>query len=310
MPSYCTLQGARRQLEVQTETQDVDADTDLFFYMLTAAAAIDDYCGYPFDERLDQYGFNGNVGKYNPVLSLRDRPLVAVSSLVNGNGDVIDPANYTLLPISHYPKTDVRLARGFYWRGPSDPTGSTTCSPSSPLLDAAYAVDAVQISGRWVYHRQYLKAWRRITQKVGPGGIDGSATSLPLDTQVGLAFDVGSILRVTTGTATEQMLVTGPIANSSRSGFAASTITVERAYNGTAAIPHVATDVLDVWQSESLIVNIAEMATAALYKGRDNATGDAKIVAGFGGQMVIPVDLPAKIKGFLVPYRSWRYGRP
>ncbi len=311
MPSYCTLQGARRQLEVQNESQDVDQDIDLFFYMLTAAASIDDWTGYWFDERLLQLGFSSAVGKYNPSLYLKEQPLVAVITLTNGNGDVIASANYTLLPTGAYPKLQIRLARGYFWRGPADPLGSSSngaCCPTG-LIDAAYAEDAVQIVGQWVYHRQYPRAWKRIGQVLDTGGINDSSTTLNLSAQAGTAFDVGSILRVTTGTATEQMLVVGPIASSTRTGFAAAAITVERGYNGTTAIAHVAGDVLDVWQPEPMIVNIAEMAAAALYKGRGNATGDTQVVAEFG-TMVIPVDLPAKIKSFLVPYRSWRRGRP
>lgn len=312
MPSYCTLQGARRQLEVQNETIDPEQDATLFYYALVAAAAIDDFTGYWFDDRILQLGFNGNVGKFNPTLYLTELPLVSVLSLVNGNGDVIDSANYTLLPTGTYPKQKVRLAQGFYWRGPNDPAGSSSglyCYPLNRLADIAYAEDAIQIAGHWVYHRNYLRAWRLLSLTVGTGGIDDSATTLPISASVGLAFDVGSILRVTTGDATEQMLVTGPIADSTPEGFDTDEVTVERGYNGTEAIAHVAGNTLELWQPETVITQSAEMAAAALYKSRDNATGDTQIVAEIG-RAIIPVDLPAKIKGLLVPYRSWRRGRP
>lgn len=306
MASYCTLQGARRQLVVNGITVNEDQDTALFFYMLTAAAMIDDYTGNWFDERVLTLGFNGNVGQYNPTLHLKELPLVALTTLTNGNGDVIASANYSLLPTGSYPKQQLRLARGYYWRGPNDPSGST-CYPYGPLADVAYAEDAIQIAGRWVYHRNYLRAWRRIGLTLD-ADIDEDDTIVTLSAEVGRSFDVGSILRVTTGTATEQMLVVGAIADSAPGGFASAEITVERGYNNTTAIDHEQDDPLDVWQPEPVIVNATEMATAALYKGRDNATGDAQVVAEFG-QMVIPVDLPAKIKKALIPYRSWRRGR-
>lgn len=316
MPSYCTLQGTRRQLEVQNVTVNQDQDTELFYLMLTAAQAIDDFTGYWFDERVLTLGFNGNVGRFNPILYLTELPLVAVNALTNGNGDVIASANYTLLPTGTYPKQKVRLARGFFWRGPNDPSGSTSgsfCCNNNPLLDVAYAEDAIQIAGLWVFHRQYAKAWRTISLTVGIGGIDGSSTTLPISLIVGSAFDVGNILRVSSVVSgeivTEQMLVVGPIADSTPNGFDTDTVTVERGYNGTTAIVHLAGDPIAVWQPDGMIPNLTEMAAAALYKGRDNATGDAQIVAGFDARMVIPVDLPVKIKKMLVPYRSWRRGR-
>lgn len=315
MPSYCTLQGARRQLMVQPQKQDVNEDTDLFFYMLTAAVSIDDWTGNWFDERPIQLGFNGQVGKHNPDLYLKELPLAALDTLTNGNGDVIASANYTLLPTGTYPKQKVRLARGFYWRGPGDQPGTTNsfaCCPAFPLVDEAYAEDAIQIAGRWVYHRNYPRAWRRITLTVS-GGMDDQTTTLTLSAQAATAFDVGSILRISTvvsgATQTEQVLVMGPIADSSRAGFATASVTVERGYNGTTPIAHLDGDPLDVWQPEPMISNCAEMAAAALYKGRNNPTGDTQIVEGFA-KMIVPVDLPAKIKTFLVPYRSWRRGRP
>lgn len=308
MSSYCTLQGARRQLDVQNQTQDVLADTDLFFYMLTAAEAIDDYCGRWFDERLLTLGFNGNVGK-TPLLSLKDRPLAAVTTLTNGNGSVIDSANYTLLPTSQYPKTLVRLNRGNYWRGPGDI--SNDCPPFGPLLDKAYAIDAIQIAGLWAYHRRYPYAWRRITQTVAGTGLYADLTdTLLISAHADASFDVGSILRITTNGATEQMLVVGPIANSYPGGFLTDEITVERGYNNTDPIAHSTGDPIDIWQAEPVIVNCTEMAAAAFFKGRDNATGDAQIVAGLDARMVIPTDLPAKIKRMIVPYRSSYWGRP
>jgi hypothetical protein len=313
MPSYATLQGTRRQLEVQSVTINQDQDTELFYLTLAAAEAIDDFCGSWFDERLLTLGFNGNVGKFNPTLYLKELPLVAINTLTNGNGDVIASANYTLLPTGTYPKAKVRLARGYFWRGPNDPVGSTSgsfCCLDNPLLDAAYAEDAIQIDGLWVFHRNYAKAWRTITLTVGTGGVDDDDTTLPISATVGTAFDVGNILRVTTGTTTEQMLVAGPIVDSAPSGFATTSVTVERGYNGTTPIAHTMGDPIAIWQPDGMIPNLTEMCAAAFYKGRDNATGDAQIVAGFDARMVIPVDLPVKIKKMLVPYRSWRRGRP
>jgi hypothetical protein len=313
MSSYCTLQGTRKQLEVQNGTVNQDQDAELFYLMLTAAEAIDDWTGNWFDERPLTLGFNGNVGAHNPILYLKELPLVAITTLTNGNGDVIASANYTLLPTGTYPKAKVRLARGYFWRGPNDPVGSTSggfCCLDNPLLDVAYAEDAIQIDGLWVFHRNYAKAWRTITLTVGTGGIDDDDTTLPISATVGTAFDVGNILRVTTSGATEQMLVTGPIADSVPSGFATTNVTVERGYNGTTPIAHTMGDPIAIWQPDGMIPNLAEIVAAGLYKSRDNPTGDAQIVAGFDARMVIPVDIPVKAKKMLIPYRSWRRGRP
>jgi hypothetical protein len=314
MTSYCTLQGARRQAMVDPTITNEQEDSDLFFYMLTSAAAIDDWTGNWFDERVLQLGFNGNVGQHNPILYLKEQPLAAITTLTNGNGDVIAAANYDLLPTGTYPKKEVRLHRGYFWRGPLDQPGATSsaaCCAYGPLADRAYAVDAIQIAGRWVFHRNYPKAWRTISLTLG-ASMDDDTTELTLSSAAGRLLDVGNVIRVTTSGSdiqTEQMLIVGPISASTPDGFDTVAVTVERAYNGTTAIVHNSGDPIAVWHPDGMIPNIAEMAAAALYKGRVNPTGDTQVSAEFG-TLTIPVDLPAKIKTFLVPYRSWRRGRP
>src|SRR5260221_9864930 len=154
-----------------------------------------------FDERHIQLGFNANAGPNTPVLYLKDLPLAAITTLTNGNGDVITSSQYTLLPTGTYPKKNIRLNRGNFWRGPVDQSGATNqafcCGNNmTPLVDVAYAIDAIQIAGLWVYHRQYPRAWRTISQVVASGGIDDTSTTLNISAQAGTAFDVGSILRV------------------------------------------------------------------------------------------------------------------
>lgn len=313
MTSYCTLQGAKRQLAVQINVQTglpytVD-DATVASFIDVCSAAIDDYTGNWFNARVDTFGFDAAVGRYNPLLMLKDYPLLEITTLLNGNGDTIASANYTLLPVSQYPKQQVRLNVGNYWRGPNDPSNtSNNCAPSNSLLNRAYAYGAIQITGFWGYHRNYLRAWKRITPVLNTN-IDTDDTSLTLNGIVGLNFDVGSVIRFTTNDVTEQMLVTGAIANSLSTGFNSATFTVERGYNNTTPIAHITTSTIDVWQMESVIEKATEMAVAAWYKGRDNATGDALIIPEIG-QLSIPQDLPVKIKNILVPYRSHWRGRP
>lgn len=300
MPSYCTLTLARKTMLSYSTTVD---DTDLADYIPFASDLIDNYCGQNFDERVESFGFSGEVGAFNPSLYLDKRPLLSISTLTNGNGDVITAASYVLLPKFRYPKEYIRLVSGSFWRGPGDPATSTDCVSLGvhPLTLAQYAVDAVEVVGTWGFVPHYTTAWTATSVNIS----SASGTSLTLATAPGTAFDVGSVLRATVSGNNEQMRVTGPIASFST----ATTITVERAYNGTTQNSYASSTALSVFQVPYSIQLAAAEWVAAIYQGRQNPTGDRVNVGGFSA--VLPVNIPGKVIDKLRwPYFNEMYGRP
>lgn len=294
MAFYCTLQGARRQLE----TDNTGDDPVLFSYFESAAQAVDDFTGRFFDERIETHSFSARRGS-SPEIGLEDWPLISVDQLTNGDGSIISASNYALLPYGNYPKEIIRLTAGNYWVDPSD--ARVACLPVDPLLSPQYADGAVLVTGKWGYHRNYTRAWKKLALTLG-ANINDAVDQITLSAEAGLKLDVGNVIRI----GTEYMAIIGPIVESTDQGFTTAMPEVERAWNNSTPAAHTLGDDIYVWRPEPIIQLATEMAIAAFYKGRSNATGDRLVTEGIGA-ISIPVDLPAKIKGMLSMYKSeWR----
>lgn len=302
MPSYTTLQRARRQMTVGSlEIVDDDLVTG---FLSEAAQMIDDYTGNTFNETIATYGFNGQVGSRNTTLNLNERPLISIDSLINGDGTPIIASNYTILPIgSLYPKREVRLNQGNYWLSINS-NSNGNCSANSPLPDEAYAEDAIQITGKWGFNRRGTAAWKLTGLTVGTLYTAGAAT-LALSGAPGLVFDVGSVLRIDS----EYFLVSGPFTSSQQSGFTATTINVTGAYNGSTAANHNPTVPIYVYQTETVVDRATAMLVAWLYETRLAPSGGDTGAPGFGSTKVA-AGMPAYVTGLLgYPYYNSWYGQ-
>lgn len=298
--AYCTLQQARWQMETN---QTVD-DRKMADLLRDATQAVDDETGYNFVERYDTHGFDGRTGYTNPLLYLMDWPLISVDSFLNGDGSAILAANYTLLPVGRYPKTEIRLTSGNYYTAPN---------VSWPyMLHENYAIDAIQVSGRWAMNRLGPSAWKSTGLTVS-GAHTAATTTLTMSGQGGSVIDVGSVLKIAIADGSiEYLEVTGPVGSSSVSGgvpsFATTAPTVERGVNGSTALALAGGETIYVYQVERTIAwACAEIACAA-YRSRDNATGSAFNPGGFG--TITTLDIPDKVLVKLVhPYWSYQRGR-
>lgn len=309
MTSYTTLQRAKQQMTVKNSTQD---DSLIAGYIEAASQIVDDYCGQSFNEVIYTYAFNGEVGSQNPTLSLDERPLLAITSLLNGDGTVVIPANYTLLPVgSLYPKQRVRLALGNYWLNTAW-NSNGNCGPAySPLLDRAYAEDAIQITGLWGFHRNYLNAWGNTGYTVNAGSLPTATTLTTTQAQPLTALDVGNVVKITTaGGLTEYMRISGPVANSTAAGLTTNALTVDRAYNNSTQQTFAGGETIYVWRTEPVIDKVTQMMVAFLYESRNDATGNSFSITEIG-TTTISVDLPPRIKRLLsYPYYNSFYGKP
>lgn len=297
MPSYTTLESCRRQL-AQDSSVTVDNNIIADDFIQQCSQTIEDICGKNFDDRIATYGFNGEVGSNNPTLFLDDIPLLSVDSITNGDGSALASTAYDLLPKYKYPKTSIRIAQNNYWTGPAAVMTGAGFG-YYPALNSEYAKDAIVITGHWGFHRNYAKAWKLLTIT---GTVADTSTGTLTLSAAG-ALDVGSVLKAVKADNTFEFLrVTGPTTGIST----ATSISVERAYNGSTAYAHTAST-LYIWQVEPIIEWATRETVASAYKSRYNASGQQFNPGGIG--TITVADVPAKVLEKLQwPYFSYDSG--
>lgn len=304
--AYATLQQTRAQMTVGTNATD---DTLIAGFLPEATQIIDDYCGQPFVDTIADYWFNGEVGSQNPTLDLTSRPLISTSAVYNGDGSLIDPSKYELLPKgSVYPKTAIRLLMGNGWVSAYTSGTYQPSLPSSyygPLANRNYAVDAIRVSGTWGFNRRTPNAWRD-TGLTLASNATSSTDTLSISGSPAGKLDVGSIIRI----GTEQMSISGPVSASTKtSGFTSTSPTVNRGENGTTAAAHTSGDAIYAYIVEPVIARACAMLSAWLYETQLDASANSFSVQEFGG-VTITVDLPPRVKKLLAyPYYNWHWGR-
>lgn len=298
MTSYATLQGCRDAQRVASgQTAD---DAKLVDLIEIASARIDRYTGEWFNEAFATFSFTVRLGARDLDLYATGRPLVAVTTLTNGDGSVIPSDGFTLLPVHGYPKRRLELAESYVWLQPAgaivfeDPdlihARVSSISVTARGVKSTYLPDRVSIIGKWAHHRDYANAWRATTLTGTVATTDG--TSLTLSAAAGTQLDVGNVIRL----GDEYMLVVGPVAN-----FASQTaITVRRAYNGSTASAHTTAPIV-VWRTEPAIELACQMLVAAYYAARNNPAGDRLVVPDLGAVQV-PSRMPEKVKDLLAAY--------
>jgi hypothetical protein len=304
MPSYTTLQSVLRQLGTRAP---ISATRELENYVIAdlipvASERIDTYCGQNFDERVLTLGFNSNPGA-TPILSLEGYPLLAVTTLTNGNGSVIASSAYTLLPTGIYPKEDIRLTQGNYWRSPG--TGTDDACAPYPYNDPYYDVQAVQVAGLWGFNRKGTNAWKNTGLTVSTN-YDNGDPQIVLSDVAGTALDVGSVLKI----GDEQFRVTGDVANSTEDGYTSATIDVEPAYNNTTGADHVTGAVVYVYQNEYTVHFAADLTVAWMYETQLDSGNEGGTSTIEGHSMPLANDLPSRVKGALgqPPWRNFYRG--
>jgi hypothetical protein len=311
MSSYATLQGCRTELMTKS-TNTVD-DAVVAPLIEQASVQIDNEIGQIsrkpvpwFMEEYATHAFPVEVG--GRVATFGDRYLVSAVTVKNADTPTrttIDAADYTLLPEDGPPYTGILLDQDVYWLSPTDEGLYDDPDLLHPwkYSRSGWARTGVQIAGRWCYHGEYARAWRA-TGKTVSGGITNSATTLNLSAAAGTAIDVGCVLRVTTGTDVEYMLVEGPVAATA----AATALTVRRGYAGSTAVAHDAATAIYRFYPEPTVVKATQMLVASLYAARQNPSGDRLVVEGLGA-VQIPSGMPVKVTTLLEPYKRGLYGR-
>lgn len=301
---YTTLQPCRLQLQQTGLTQNTYDDSVIASYIEVASEMIDAYCGQHFREEIRTLNQTPRLGSVD--LAFRHvAPLISITTLTNGDGTVIPGSGYSLYPGTEYPKQRLVLQAGYLWLANpnasayavySDPDGiyMATYAPSGvaltysrAYLSSSYAVDGITIAGLWGFNRRGPAAWLNSGFTVGTTTTAGQIT-LVLNA-AGLVIDVGSILRIDS----EYFLVTGPVVNTA----AAVTLNVLPAQNGSTAAIHNSGAIIYTYFVEPVVELATRKVVAALYQGRNNATGESMMVDGV--TLGAPQSMPTAVKQML-----------
>ncbi len=264
------------QLKARLDLAD-DATEDALLCALLEAVSrqVDGYCGRIFYVETATLLFDGDGAK---ELWLQDevriRDLLSVTTLKfddDQDGDfdeTLASTDYLLRPSN----------AGRYSYVLIHPEGDYGAFPKG--------LETVQIVGSWGYRDQTVDSGA----DVGTGGIDDSATTLPLTGRD--LVGIGDTIRI----GTEDMYITDMSSYNKA--------TVKRAVNGTTAAVHAADASVSVYEYPDVVEPVI-MQAARLYKRKDSAY--ARVLGGAeGATMVVHRGLDDDVKELLVQHRALR----
>ncbi len=297
--NYATLHQVRQYLGLKTaETAD---DARLTRFIRESCQGIDEYCGRRFDVRQEtrlldypipvkstfgHYSAEDFASWMNATADLGqgrlavDDDLLAVTALLNGNGEAITAADYVLEPANVYPKHTIRLKSGssLYWQPATDGTRE----------------QVISVSGLWGYHPRYADAWVDSLDTVNDAPLAAAATTVNVNDADGPAgdgetirFQAGNLLRL----ESEFLDVVAVDTTLNR-------LTVKRGANGTTAAQHAAGTAIYVYRPLENVVLAAIRLTAWRYRQKDVDAFDKTAILGTGFA-IIPAAIPADVKALL-----------
>jgi hypothetical protein len=208
-----------------------------------------------------------------------DDDLLALSSVVNGDGTEIPTTEILLEPANLYPKAVLKIKNGSAYRWLPADENREQC---------------IAVSGWWGYHPQYLSAWT-LADTVQNDPLTAIGTSLIVVSAAN--FQVGQLLRI------EDELVTVTAVKVTVSGATiVNTLTVTRASNGTTAAAHVKDTGIYLyipWGNYQLAgVRLAVWR----YRQKDVNVFD-QTISFETGVTIIPATIPADVRVLLPPRR-------
>lgn len=114
---------------------NTDDDTLLTALIARAQAIIDAYCGRTFEASQDATRYFDAIKDVDGAVLWLDKELAQITSITNGDGDVLATNEYVTEPRNETPKYAVRLlaSTGLYWTYLTNPE------------------NAITVVGRWAY---------------------------------------------------------------------------------------------------------------------------------------------------------------
>jgi hypothetical protein len=248
---------ARQTSRISSETVDL-----LFTYILYASRRVEERC-------------RRRKGAFAPCLTTRrydatgdhilgtsemelDEPLLVLTAL-SIDGIAVDMGEVILWPYDEYPKRHVILPDGLTW------TWSTT--PRA----------AVEVTGRWGFHKDPENAWPDAGVDVPAGGLAADATSLEMGADVG-AIKRGHLLQIDDEWLSVEDIaeVAGPVY----------TLTLDRGLSGSEAAEHTEGADILYFTPDNTITRAVERTAHWMYEQR-NAPFE-KIVSPMGVAQIPP----------------------
>jgi hypothetical protein len=161
--AYATLPELRSYLNIAAA--DTGDDTLLSTVLANAQRAIDGYCGWAFEATTATryYDSEADVDDRDRAVLVLGEPLLTVTTLTNGDADVLLPAEYFLEPANTVPKWYIRLrsSTGLYWTYTTDHEQAITVVGTWGYTATAPA-DVTQAALRWagyMYRQRDAQVW-------------------------------------------------------------------------------------------------------------------------------------------------------
>jgi hypothetical protein len=245
MNSYVDLATVKNKGNLDITTTDYD--TLLLFWAEAVSRYIDEHTHRFFYCSETARYFNGSGATLNLPIDL-----LSVSSFkLDQDGSQhystsLVPADYVLNPTWTYPKTYIKH---------SLVTSQGSFASNIPA--------GVLITGVWGYGTgETATPYIDSGVTVNTTGITNIATTHALASGKGVYFSVGMTIRITTGTASEQLYITG---------VSSDTLTFQRGVNGTTAAAHISGDTIYIYQYHSSVVAAALVQLSIWWKRRESA---------------------------------------
>lgn len=270
--AYATLAEYKSYVTARGQSSSTDATDDVMIetFLKAASRYIDAQTGrrfYPFVQT-----------RYYDVPDDRtltlDTDLLAVTSLVNGDGTTIPSTEYTLKPRNETPHQYIRLQDDstYYWASNS----------------AGDMHDVIAVTGIWGYHNKYNQAW--LLGSTLAEALDAIETGT--DVTSGTLFAEGNIIKADN----ELMYVSAKATN---------TLTNTRGENGSTAASHDNGGNVYIWQTMlELKSAVLETAMQAYKRRFGNSTNSTATITG-AGVVLAPRDIPTMTTHFIGSYRRY-----
>jgi hypothetical protein len=259
------------------------ADDDLFRrYIRDATALVEQYTGRAFVPEWRTRHYDA-VGDHISTRALDVRDLLAVTSLVNGDGATIPPTGYVLRPSDRWPKIRLQLRA----------SAPAFCYDGDPL-------EAIQVAGVWGFHEAYDRAWIDTLDAVQDDPLAAGVTSITVQDADGIdergdtRFPVLGYLKL----EDEVVQVTAVDTNTD-------TLAVRRAQLGTAAAQHDQGTAIQRYAPMANVENACLALAVWMYRTKDSLGEKIQFL---DGTQVITHEAPPQIRQVLQHYRKLQLG--
>lgn len=254
---YTTVENVR---SIYFDIEGVKDDALILDLLRGVCREIDNHAGQFFYPLIETRYFDVGIATVGRKLTL-DRPLLAVTTLTNGDTLVVSSTQYVFEPrnANDYPKWQIRLlgSYGISWQYTQDPE------------------NAIALAGVWGYHEHYDQAWVN-TDTLGAVMSDTTGTVATLTTANSVKG--GQLVKIDS-----EYQYWGTVSDTAVSN-------IVRGVNGSTAATHLISAPVYVWTVDDRLAQLAHVGTAMRYHEREHPNTDQFTDAN-GNTYVVPKDI-------------------